>query len=191
MPTPSGSDPFPQGRALTPHSRRAGIAPALLHCITIDRIILNHSQLAAAVETLAKLIPEHQLPQGSIKKTLAMIDKIALERQQTSGGDHPVVSRFWEMVDHLLSAEKEEQWADGTSLNQSCKPDEKIAISLVEFERRARMNNLQPPSDADLKKHLKGSRSRKFVKVGPVTNPAKRSTHCWQFERALAERIVI
>jgi hypothetical protein len=156
-----------------------------------DRIILNHSQLAAAVETLAKLIPERKLPAGSIKQTLAMIDKIALERQQTSGGDHPVVSRFWEMVDHLLSAEKEEQWADGTSLNQSCKPEERIAISLVEFERRARMNNLQPPSDADLKKHLKGSRSRKFLKVGPVTNPAKRSTHCWQFERALSERTVI
>lgn len=156
-----------------------------------DRIIQNHSQLAAAVELLGMLIPEKQLPREWLKSTIRMVDQIALERQQTSGGDHPIVARFWEMVDHLIAAESEDKWAEGNSLNQSCKPEEFIAISLVEFERRARMNNLTPPTDADLKKHLKGSRSRKFVKSGTVTNPAKRSTHCWVFARAASEKPVI
>ena len=156
-----------------------------------DRIILNHGQLAAAVETLTHLIPEKLLPPARIKQTLAFVDRIALDRQQSSGGDHPVVSRFWEMFDHLVSAEDDQKWAEGNSLNQSCKPDEMIAVSLVEFEKRARSNQLQPPSDAELKKHLKGSRSRKFVKAGTVTNPAKRSTHCWVFARPASEKPVI
>jgi hypothetical protein len=156
-----------------------------------DRIILNHSQLAAAVELLGLLIPEKQLPRDWLKATVAFVDRIALDRQQASGGDHPVVQRFWEMVDVLISAEKDDQHAEGTSLNQSTKPGEYLAISLVEFEKRARTNQLQPPSDMDLKKHLRGSRSRKFVKVGTVTNPAGRSVHCWLFERHPSEKPVI
>lgn len=156
-----------------------------------SRIIHNHSQLAASVETLRHLLPDTQLPKAWLDRTIAFVDRLAVERQLASGGDHPIVARFWEMVDHLISAEAEDKWAEGNSLNQSCKPEDTIAISLVEFEKRARMNNLTPPTDADLKKHLKGSRSRKFIKTGTVTNPAKRSTHCWVFARAASEKPVI
>jgi hypothetical protein len=156
-----------------------------------DRIILNHSQLAAAVELLGMLIPEMHLPREWLKSTVKFVDQIALDRQQSSGGDHPIVIRFWEMVDHLIAAEKPELWQDGTSLNHSRKPDEFIAISLVEFEKRARMNNLNPPSDAELKRHLKGSRSRKFIAAKPVNNPAGKVGQCWVFERPASEKPVI
>jgi hypothetical protein len=158
-----------------------------------DRIILNHSQLAAAIDTLAHLIPETLLPKGRLGQTVDFVDRIALARQQSSGGDHPTVSRFWEIVDTLIAAEKPEQWADGLSLNQSRKPEELIAINLVEFEKRARMNNIQPPNDADLKRHLRGSRSRKFIDAKLINPPGDsgRRSYCWVFERPASEKPVI
>ena len=146
-----------------------------------DRVILNHSQLSAAIETLAHLIPAKHLPREWISQTIGFVDQIALQRQISSGGDHPNVQRFWEIVDHLLGNETEGQWSDGKSLNQSRKP-ETLAISLVEFERRARSIGLQPPPDAELKKVLRGSRSRKFLGCKPVNNPIGKIVHCWVFE---------
>ena len=147
-----------------------------------DRIIKCHSQLAAAVTALAKLIPEKHLQHGWLDQTLGFIGQSALERQSVAGGDHPTVRRFWEIVDHLLGNETTHQWAEGKSLNQSRKPDETIAINLVEFERRARSIGLQPPADAELKKVLRGSKSRKFLAAKTVNNPDSKAVHCWVFE---------
>lgn len=157
-----------------------------------DRIILNHGQLAAAVESLGRLIPEKLLPKAWLQQTVEFVDRIALDRQQASGGDHPVVTRFWEIFDNLVAAEKEDQWRAGNSLNQSRKPDEYIAVNLVDFEKRARANQLQPPNDIDLKRHLKGSRSRKFLEAAKnVNNPDGRVVRCWVFARPDSEKTVI
>jgi hypothetical protein len=156
-----------------------------------DRIILNHSQLAAAIESLRAFIPEKLLPKAWIAQTLDFVDRIALERQQTAGGDHPTVSRFWEIFDVLIVNEAPEKWAEGNSLNLSRKPDDFIAVNLVEFEKRAKQNMLQPPSDADLKKHLRSSRSRKFLAAKTVNTPGGRAVHCWVFERPASEKPVI
>lgn len=146
-----------------------------------DRIIKCHSQLGAAVAALGKLIPANLLRPEWLAQTVDFVNRSALERQTVAGGDHPTVRRFWEIVDHLLGNETENQWSEGKSLNQARNPDV-IAISLVEFERRARGIGLQPPSDADLKKVLRGSRSRKFIACKPVNNPLGKSVHCWVFD---------
>ena len=149
------------------------------------RVIKCHAQLAAAVEALTGLIPANLLPRDRIDATLRFIDRMAVDRQAASGADHPVVQRFWEIVDHLLMKEQIVGTTEGESLNRHRNP-EKFAISLTEFERRARNANLIPPDANDLKKHLRGSRSRKFITTGSV-NPAGGgpSVHCWVFERPL------
>jgi hypothetical protein len=131
------------------------------------------------VEALAGLIPAELLPRERIKQTIAEIDRLALERQSASGADHPVVQRFWEIVDHIIGRE------DGMTvhlLNHYRDPNRKFAINLVEFEQRARAIQLIPPSDTDLKKHLRGSRSRKFLAAKSVNSRNGKSVHCWVFE---------
>lgn len=146
------------------------------------RIVKCHAQLAAGLDALTTLIPEQRLPKAWLEQTHATIGALAIERQLASGSDHPVVLRFWDIVDHLLANETNDQWGEGRSLNQSRKPEELYAINLVEFERRARMANLSPPADTDLKKHLKSSRARKFIAAKSVNNPADRGVHCWVFD---------
>ncbi|MFD2578775.1 hypothetical protein ACFSTD_09665 [Novosphingobium colocasiae] len=70
-----------------------------------DRCILNHSQLAAAVESLPHLFGREMRPEW-IAETLTLVDAMALDRQMSSGGDHPMVAKFWDQVDHLIDAEK-------------------------------------------------------------------------------------
>jgi hypothetical protein len=147
-----------------------------------SRIVKCHAQLAAGLDALATLIPDQRLPKAWIEATHAQIARLAVERQLASGADHPVVQRFWDIVDHLLAHEDAIKWGEGNSLNQSRKPGEFYAISLVDFERRARLAGLQPPLDAELKKHLRSSRARKFVGAKSVNNPADRGVHCWVFE---------
>lgn len=145
------------------------------------RIIKCHSQLAAAVDALAGLIPASLLPREHLQRTIAFIDAMALDRQAASGADHPIVQRFWEIVDHLLFKEAQSDLQPSESLNRHRIPG-KIAISLVEFERRARGVGLIPPDATELKRHLRGSRSRKFITTGSVNAVGGGSVHCWTFE---------
>jgi len=146
------------------------------------RVIKCHAQLAAAVEVLGALIPASFLPREQIEATLAFVDQMAVDRQAASGADHPVVQRFWEMVDHIIAREESSGASASESLNFHRNPA-KIAINLVEFERRARNQNLIPPNDAELKRHLRGSRSRPFLAAKPVNRRGDgKSVHCWVFE---------
>ncbi len=149
------------------------------------RVIKCHAQLAAAVEALSGLLPSELLPPERIQKTLRFIDQMALDRQQSSGADHPLVQRFWEMVDHIISREETIGTEPDNHINQHRDPS-KIAISLVDFERRARNVGLHPPDPLELKKHLKNSRSRKFLAAQAVNTKSGRSVHCWVFENPAA-----
>lgn len=154
-----------------------------------DRVIKNHRQLAAAVESLPHLFPAVR-PEW-VAETLKLIEELALDRQQSAGGDHPSVADFWEKVEYLISREKPDDHAEGKSLNQHRVYDQFIAIQLPEFESRCRNAGLSPPNIDLLKKVLRGSKSRKFIDCKKVNNPVSRSTHCWVFEQpAKAERII-
>lgn len=148
-----------------------------------DRIILNHAQLIASVEALAKLVPAKLLSDAQVKESIAFLDRAALARQAASGADHPVVQRFWELVDHLISKESDQAHSEGRSINLHRRPEELIGISLVAFEARCRAANITPPTDAELKKHLRGSKARKFIAVKPVNTPGGKSVVCWVFQQ--------
>jgi hypothetical protein len=154
-----------------------------------DRVIKNHRQLAAAVETLPALFPAIR-PEW-VAETLSLIEALALDRQLSTGGDHPTVADFWEKVDYLLAREKPDDHPDGKSLNQHRNRDQLIAIQLPEFEARCRNAGLSVPNVDQLKKLLRGSKSRKFVDRKKVNNPAGHIVGCWVFEQpAKAERII-
>lgn len=157
------------------------------------RCIINHSQLAAAVDALKHLFPG-KVRDEWISETIGHVDRMALARQQTSGGDHPVVAEFWEKYDYMLARENGDQWASGNSINLSRKAqDGIIAISLTAYEARIKAANLQMPADLrDLRKLLKNSKSRKFLAAGRDTNaPDSRVHSCFVFEAPVkAGRIV-
>lgn len=160
-------------------------APALLN----DRIIQNHAQMAAAVDALPKLFPNFQ--REWISKTIAEIDRLALDRQDSAGGDHPEVSSFWDKVDYLIGREDASAHAEGKGLNQHRDPEKLMAISLNDFEARCRHAGINTPNMDLLRKLLRGSKSRKFLAYKLVNNPAGRGVKCWVFEQPKSqERIV-
>lgn len=144
-----------------------------------SRPIKTHSQLAAAVEALPHLFSNIR-PEW-IAETLQQVDAMALDRQNSCGGDHPLVSRFWEQVEYLLDREKHDDHRDGRSLNQHRDPN-LIAIRLVEFEARCRNAGITPPEMDKLKKLLRGSKSRKWLATKNVNNPVDHVVSCWVFE---------
>ena len=153
------------------------------------RPIKCHSQLAAAVEALPKLFPNCRA--DWVAETLDLVDAMALDRQQSAGGDHPVVAEFWEKVDYLISREDATAYEDGKSLNQHRNPDKLIAINLPFFETRCHHAGLRLPNMDVLKKTLRGSHSRKWQANKNVNNPAGKAVPCWVFEQpARPERIV-
>jgi hypothetical protein len=148
------------------------------------RCIINHSQLAAAVDALEHLFPGKVRPEW-VAETVDHVDRMALARQQTSGGDHPIVAEFWEKYEHILARENGDQWASGSSINLSRKAGEGIiAISLTAYEARCRAAGLQMPAEIrELRKLLKNSKSRKFVAAGRDVNaPDNRVSSCFIFE---------
>lgn len=144
-----------------------------------SRPIKTHSQLAAGVEALAHLFSGIR-PEW-IAETLELVDGMALDRQQSCGGDHPLVARFWEQVEYLLDREKLEDHEQGRSINQHRDPN-KIAVRLVDFEARCRNAGIVPPDMDKLKKVLRGSKSRKWLATKNVRNPVDHVALCWVFE---------
>jgi len=146
------------------------------------RPIKCHSQLAAGVEALAHLFPGCR--QDWIDETLELVDRMAIDRQQAVGGDHPLVADFWEKFDFLLGREDEATHGEGKSVNQHRKRESLIAVNLPHFESRCRSAGLNPPQIDKLRKLLRNSQSRKCVGANAsVNNPAGVTARCWVFEQ--------
>jgi hypothetical protein len=145
-----------------------------------SRCIKTHSQLAAAVDALKYLFP---VQDAWLAKTVGFVDAMALDRQDSCGGDHPLVADFWEKVDYLISGEGPNDHAEGSSINQSRSPDRVMAVSLSYFETRARNAGISPVNMMELKRLLRSSKSRKFIAQKQVNSPSGRNAHCWVFEQ--------
>lgn len=153
------------------------------------RPIKCHSQLAAGVEALGQLFPAIQAEW--VEETLQFVDAMALDRQNSCGGDHPVVSDFWDKVQYLQEREKPEDHAEGKSVNQHRDPETTIAVNLVDFEARCRNAGIAPPNMDQLKKLLRNSKSRKWIATKNVNNPMGRILSCWVFDQPKKpERII-
>lgn len=144
------------------------------------RPVKCHSQLAAAVEALPMLFPTCQ--QAWVDETLKMVDAMALDRQESCGGDHPLVASFWEKVEYLLAREGPEIHGEGKSINQHRRPDTTMAVSLVDFEAKCRNAGISVPEMDKLKTLLRGSKSHKFIANKPVNTQSGKPVKCWVFE---------
>lgn len=151
-----------------------------------SRSIKCHSQLAAALDALKMILP---IREEWIVETRKLIDWMALDRQQSSGADHPLVRRFWEQVEYLDSLE------DDTAerpLNAHRKADNGlIAINLPHFEERSRARGQAPIDMSQLHKLLPHSKAYRFVAKKPVNCGDGKTRHCWVFEAPSAPKSVI
>ncbi|SCU94436.1 conserved hypothetical protein [Cupriavidus necator] len=152
------------------------------------RLVKNHAQIMAMVDCLGHVLP---LPKDYRDAAVRQLTTMTVERQQAIGADHPMVQEFWELYDHIESAEE-----DHAVLNHARGDGGTIAISLRHFEQVANDRRLNLPPLTDLKRVLRTSRHRKFMELR-VVNSAINARHnadyphapkrpttvkCWVFE---------
>ncbi len=147
------------------------------------RIIKNHAQIAAALDALASITRIHR---DLVSKTTERIYAMASERRAALSADHVIVQRFWELYDYIES--KEDRPGDDVRINRHSKSDDFIAVRMPQFEERCRSRGLNPPTPEELRKHLKSSKSRRFLKIANISAPNQRTEYCWIFERSSKKR---
>jgi len=147
------------------------------------RIAKNHAQLMALVDALALVIP---LTQEHRDQAYRQLGEMAIARQQAINADHPIVQDFWDMFDYLDG--------DGSERRLNHSHDDKlIAVNLNHFATVATDRRQQIPPLNELKRHLRASKTRKFLDVKPVRSalragdPYNRAlpevVKCWVFQR--------
>jgi len=149
------------------------------------RLLRNHAQLAAALTAMRCILP---MTEGQHRQGLAFIAEMTKQRQLVASSEHPVVEKFWSIFDYLVEIEPD---TVERPINNSRKPDETIAVSLPQFFERCRAHGQTPPSEDELRRHLKASKTRKFVAQKPVNSPSGKHFHCWVFQRSISENLPI
>lgn len=145
-----------------------------------DRLAKNHAQLAAMFDAMRLVVGN--IPNAAADATHAFIRDMLSTRQRLVEHDHPHVDQFWELFDHLLAMET----ADTATPLDHSRVKTIIAVNLVQFEQRVAANNLRLPGQGgmtELKRLLKGSRTRKFIDNKPVNSRSGKTVNCWCFER--------
>ncbi|MGO1072688.1 toprim domain-containing protein [Lysobacter sp. CA199] len=138
------------------------------------RIAKNHGQMMALVDALRVVV---QLTNEHHSAAHDALKSMAAERQRAINADHPFVTAFWELFEHIdgnLNAESINHSNDATL----------VAINLIEFAERVAKRGLHLPVDlTELKKHLRTSRLRRFVDVKTVRSKVDQKTRkCWVFQ---------
>lgn len=157
--------------------------------VTNLRLLRNHAQLAAALTAMRCILP---LSDGLHRQGLEFIADMTRQRQLVTSSDHPVVQKFWAIFDYLVEIERDAEGSLKTdrSLNNSRKPETEIAVSLPQFFERARNHGQLPPTEDELRRHLKTSKSRRFLIQKDVNAPIGKTFHCWVFQRPLTASAV-
>lgn len=151
------------------------------------RLLRNHAQLAAALTAMRRILP---ITDGLHAQGLGFIADMTRTRQRVVSSEHPVVEKFWAIFDYLVEIENDAQRED-RPLNNSRKADAELAVSLPQFFERCRTHGQTPPTEDELRRHLKTSKGRKFVACKTVNAPNGKHFHCWVFTRALSETSII
>lgn len=155
-----------------------------------QRIRKNHAQLHAAIDAcFSGENPLLKWDRDKIHAAHDIVDEMAKARDKGLQNDHPLVGEFWDVFDYLLNVEKiksgdpELLGEDNSSINLHRDPD-KIAVNLNRFADLARKHNQTHPPLSILKKHLTGSKTRKFIEVTNVNSQSGKVFHAWCFWRA-------
>lgn len=162
------------------------IKAALKDDLTNGRILLCHAQLAAGVEALRHLIPAGLLPDEWLARTVAFVDRMAIDRQAASASEHAVVEKFWGIFDYICALEKDDE-DNPVNLHRAADSG-LIAINFPRFMEACRARGQQPDAEEVLKKHLKGSKSRKYIGQKVVNSKLGKGFHCWLFQKE--ERLI-
>lgn len=149
------------------------------------RLLRNHAQLAAALTAMRCILP---LSEGLHRQGLEFIAAMTKQRQLVSSSEHPTVEKFWQIFDYLVEIEREDV---AHPLNNARKAESEIAVNLPQFFERCRTHGQNPPSEDELRRHLKGSKARKYLAQKSVNSPSGKSFYCWVFQRPLSEQPVI
>lgn len=160
------------------------------------RIAKNHAQVLACATALRQVV---KLSDEQFAGVRAQVADMARERQHSINADHPLVQEFWESFDYLdsLGTHTSRGMDLRPTLNHS-RDAELIAVNLNEFVEKAALHRQQVPVLVDLKKHLRTSKTRRFVDIKSVNSAIKtrmdgglevaKTVHCWVFERPGARR---
>ena len=124
------------------------------------------------------------LPREWVEQTVAFVNRMAMERQRISAVEHPVVQKFWGIFDYLDAMEGEDP---DNPVNLHRASETLIAINLERFQELARTRGQMAPTTDELRKHLKGSKTRKFVGQRNINSKLGKTFHCWVFQRSEAE----
>jgi len=113
-----------------------------------------------------------------------MVQGMAIERQTAVNADHPMVQEFWEAFDYI-------EGQSSTATLNHYDDDSLIAVNLKHFEQVCAEAKLRIPPITELKRHLKTSRSRKFIESSRTVRSVLRregnalgsaTVRCWIFE---------
>lgn len=145
--------------------------------VRTKRLAKNHAQLLAMLAALRLVLT---LRDEQHDAAVDLIVAMTSERQLAINSDHPIVERFWELFDYIdgLQFDTVEHPIDHS------RRAEVIAVNLPDFEQQCAHRRLQPPTSAELKKHLKTSKSRRFVATKNVNSTTGKTMACWVFQRS-------
>lgn len=151
------------------HEKAVQQSPHVKH----QRLAKNHGQLMALLDCLELVV---KVPASHMAAARDLVMTMAAERQAAINSDHPTVQTFWEAYDWLEAIDP--------GLNHSRDTNTTIAVSLNQFAEAAALKRQQVPDLAELKKHLRTSKARKFVDVKAVNSAhADKTVKCWVFQR--------
>jgi hypothetical protein len=157
--------------------------------VKTTRIAKNHGQLLAVFDALSQVVAFTDEQKEAV---LQEVRGMAAERQESISSDHKVVQNFWERFDYL------DTWNGAMATLNHSRNSHEIAVNLNHFEQTAAQHRLEVPPLADLKKHLRSSRLRKFVDIKAVNSAIwlhdntdltrGRTVKCWVFQRGPNEQ---
>lgn len=144
------------------------------------RIVHNHAMIMALVDALSLVVG---LPDDIKAATHDALVEMAVERQQSINADHPMVQEFWEAYDYLNGTD------ESPRLNHT-RESGLIAINLNHFYEVAENHRQKVAPISELKRHLRSSRTRKFLDMRVVNSQVirdaggigGRSVRCWVFQ---------
>ncbi|MDH4743133.1 toprim domain-containing protein [Sphingomonas sp. CBMAI 2297] len=148
------------------------------------RFAKNHAQLAAMLDAMRIVVTN--LDDRDVAAAHRLILAMLVERHQLNGADHPHVTAFWEKFDHFFAQDLETARSSAlpnTFAIDHARAADQFAINLVQFETRCSAAGLRLPCTLhELKRHLKTSKSRRFIDVKAVNSRhTGRTVDCWVF----------
>lgn len=153
-----------------------------------DRLAFDHAQISAALDCMVQAMTVDGRCPISLeqqKETYALIRQMCLTQHAALGADHPIIQQFWESFDYLEQKLTEGSTAtERRGLNHHRKTG-MIAFRMAEIEQVFAAHRMKIPGDSmlELKKHLPGSKARKFLGQGAVNSATTDKTvHCWIFQ---------